>query len=205
MLKQTRGSELALMTKVGRAGPADEPRRDVRSTTLIPAFVLSELRSAFIIGFVDLHPVPGDRHRRLGALMSLGMMMLPPVMVSLPFKLLLFVLVDGWGLIINALVASYRSGGAADDRQRRSSTSPCRRCWSALKLSAPILVTALVIGFAVSLFQSVTQIQEFTLAFVPKAIGVGVALLLCGNWMLHEMVTFTVQLYSAMPQILQTG
>ena len=57
----------------------------------------------------------------------------------------------------------------------------------ALKLSAPILLTSLVIGFAISLFQSMTQIQEFTLAFVPKLIGVGIALLVSGNWMLHEI------------------
>jgi flagellar biosynthesis protein FliQ len=70
------------------------------------------------------------------------------------------------------------------------------------KLAAPILLTALAIGFAVSLFQSVTQIQEGTLAFVPKAVGVGVALLVSGNWMLHELITFTTTLYSQIPQML---
>ena len=73
------------------------------------------------------------------------------------------------------------------------------------KLCAPILLTALAIGFAVSLFQSVTQIQEVTLSFVPKAIGVGVALLLSGNWMLHELVSFTTELYQRIPTILTTG
>jgi flagellar biosynthetic protein FliQ len=73
----------------------------------------------------------------------------------------------------------------------------------ALKLSAPILVTALVIGFAVSLFQSMTQIQEFTLAFVPKVIGVGVALLVCGNWMLHTLMTFTIDLFEGLPAMLR--
>ena len=72
----------------------------------------------------------------------------------------------------------------------------------ALKLSAPILVTSLVIGFAVSLFQSVTQIQEFTLSFVPKVVGVGVALLLCGNWMMHTLVSFTQDLFAALPAML---
>ncbi|SDS44286.1 flagellar biosynthetic protein FliQ [Nocardioides scoriae] len=72
----------------------------------------------------------------------------------------------------------------------------------ALKLSAPILVTSLVIGFAVSLFQSMTQIQEFTLSFVPKLVGVGVVLLLCGNWMLHTLETFTVQLFESIPGLL---
>ena len=70
------------------------------------------------------------------------------------------------------------------------------------KLSAPILLTALIVGFAISLFQSVTQIQEATLSFVPKAIGVGVALLFTGNWMLHEVTTFTTQLYETIPTLL---
>jgi flagellar biosynthesis protein FliQ len=72
----------------------------------------------------------------------------------------------------------------------------------ALKLSAPILVTSLVIGFAVSLFQSITQIQEVTLSFVPKVIGVGIALLICGNWMMHTLVTFTQDLFAGLPAML---
>ena len=72
----------------------------------------------------------------------------------------------------------------------------------ALKLSAPILMTALSIGFAVSLFQAMTQIQEFTLAFVPKVIGIGVALILSGNWMLHTMIDFTVDLFERIPTLL---
>lgn len=72
----------------------------------------------------------------------------------------------------------------------------------ALKLSAPILATSLVIGFTISLFQSMTQIQEFTLAFVPKVIGVGVALLVSGNWMLHTLVSFTQDLFATLPSLL---
>lgn len=72
----------------------------------------------------------------------------------------------------------------------------------ALKLSAPILVTSLVIGFVISTFQSMTQIQEFTLAFVPKLVGVGIALLVCGNWMLHTLMTFTYQLFEGLPAML---
>ena len=71
----------------------------------------------------------------------------------------------------------------------------------AAKLGAPVLLTALLIGFTVSLFQSVTQIQEVTLSFVPKAIGVGVALLVSGNWMLHEMVSFTTTLFGQIPEL----
>ncbi len=72
----------------------------------------------------------------------------------------------------------------------------------AAKLAAPALVTALVIGFAVSLFQSATQVQEFTLAFVPKVVGVAIALLVCGHWMLTTIVTYTSQLLTSIPQLL---
>lgn len=71
-----------------------------------------------------------------------------------------------------------------------------------MKLSAPILLTALFIGFAISLFQAMTQIQEFTLAFVPKVIGIGVALILSGNWMLHTLIDFTVDLFERIPTLL---
>jgi flagellar biosynthesis protein FliQ len=72
----------------------------------------------------------------------------------------------------------------------------------AAKLAAPALISALVIGFVVSMFQSATQIQEFTLAFVPKLIGVGVALLLFGHWMLSTMMTFTSELFESIPKML---
>ena len=72
----------------------------------------------------------------------------------------------------------------------------------ALKLSAPILVTSLVIGFTVSLFQSMTQIQEVTLAFVPKLIGVGLSLLISGNWMLHTLIDYTHDLFARLPGLL---
>lgn len=106
MLGQTRESDIALMTRAAEA-PNPETRADVSMTTLMPAFMLSELRAAFIIGFVIFVPFLVIDLVVSGALMSMGMMMLPPVMVSLPFKLLLFVLVDGWTLIITALIGSY--------------------------------------------------------------------------------------------------
>lgn len=106
MLGQTREDDLALVTRAADQ-PNPETREDVDILTLIPAFMLSELRSAFIIGFVVFVPFLVIDLVVSSSLMSMGMMMLPPVMVSLPFKLLLFVLVDGWGLIVTALVGSY--------------------------------------------------------------------------------------------------
>jgi flagellar biosynthetic protein FliP len=108
MLAHTRPEEIALMLRAAHL-PNPPSSSSVGLTTLIPAFVLSELRSAMIIGFVVYIPFLVIDMVVSSSLMSLGMMMLPPVTVSLPFKLLLFVLVDGWGLVINALVASYRT------------------------------------------------------------------------------------------------
>jgi len=106
MLAHTGDSEIQLLVTVSdREQP--QSRDDVGMTTLVPAFVLSELKQAFIIGFVIFIPFLVIDIVVSGALMALGMMMMPPVMVSLPFKLLLFVLVDGWGLIIRSIVASY--------------------------------------------------------------------------------------------------
>lgn len=72
----------------------------------------------------------------------------------------------------------------------------------AAKLAAPALVTALVVGFTVSLFQAATQIQEFTLAFVPKAVGVAIALIASGSWMLNSLLTFTQELFAKIPTLL---
>ena len=72
----------------------------------------------------------------------------------------------------------------------------------AAKLCAPILITALVVGFAISLLQSITQIQEVTLSFVPKAIAVALAILVCGHWMIAEMVAFTNDLFARIPGLL---
>lgn len=69
-------------------------------------------------------------------------------------------------------------------------------------MCAPILITALVVGFAVSLLQSITQIQEATLSFVPKAVAVVLALVICGHWMITEIVTFTHQLFDKIPALL---
>ena len=106
MLGQTGDEELALLHNVARRDlPTD--RTDVPMSTLVPAFIISELKQAFIIGFIVFIPFLVIDIVVSGALMALGMMMMPPVMVSLPFKLLLFVLVDGWALVIQSLVSSY--------------------------------------------------------------------------------------------------
>jgi flagellar biosynthesis protein FliQ len=75
----------------------------------------------------------------------------------------------------------------------------------AAKLAAPVLITSLVVGFAISVLQSITQVQEVTLSFVPKAVAVAIALLVCGQWMISEVVSFTHQMFAMVPQLLGGG
>lgn len=106
MLAHTREEDIALMSRAaGLDNPVDASAVPIQ--TLIPAFMISELRAAFIIGFVIFVPFLVIDLVVASALMAMGMMMLPPVMVSLPFKILLFVMVDGWGLLVTNLVGSY--------------------------------------------------------------------------------------------------
>ncbi|MGY1854883.1 flagellar type III secretion system pore protein FliP [Modestobacter sp. SYSU DS0290] len=106
LLDNTRDDELKLMVGLsGEERPADAA--SVSMMTLVPAFVLSELKSAFIIGLVVFIPFLVLDMLVSASLMAMGMMMVPPTVVSLPFKLLLFVIVDGWALITTALVGSY--------------------------------------------------------------------------------------------------
>ena len=107
MLKQVREKDLALFVKLSGM---EQPKNmdDVPTRLLIPGFVLSELRTAFQIAFVVFIPFLIIDMVVASVLMSMGMLMLPPIMVALPFKILLFVLVDGWYLIVKALVESFR-------------------------------------------------------------------------------------------------
>jgi flagellar biosynthetic protein FliP len=109
MFNQTREKDLALFIKMSKMNkPKNED--DIPTTILIPAFVISELKTAFIIGFVLFVPFLIIDMVVASVLLSMGMMMLPPIMVSLPFKLMLFVLVDGWNLIVGSLVKSFVAG-----------------------------------------------------------------------------------------------
>ncbi len=106
MLKQTRQSDVALFSKLAKL-PAATPAQDLPLSVLVPSFVTSELKSAFQIGFMIFIPFLIIDMIVASVLMSLGMMMLSPVLVALPFKLMLFVLADGWNLLLGSLAASF--------------------------------------------------------------------------------------------------
>ncbi len=106
MFTQTRPSDLALFVKLAKI-PKPKTLSDVPTITLIPAFVISELKTAFQIGFIIFLPFLIIDMVASSVLMAMGMMMLPPVVISLPFKIMLFVLVDGWALLIGSMVKSF--------------------------------------------------------------------------------------------------
>ena len=106
MLKQTREADLALFAKLAKVAPMEGPEQ-VTLRILLPAFVISELKTAFQIGFIIFIPFLIIDLVVASVLMALGMMMVPPASISLPFKLMLFVLVDGWQLLVGALAQSF--------------------------------------------------------------------------------------------------
>jgi flagellar biosynthetic protein FliP len=106
MFNQTRDQDLSLFVRLAKV-PTPKTRADVPTTALIPAFVLSELKTAFEMGFIIYLPFLVIDMVAASVLMAMGMMMLPPVVISLPFKIMLFVFVDGWSLLIGSLVKSF--------------------------------------------------------------------------------------------------
>jgi flagellar biosynthetic protein FliP len=107
MFRQTRTDDLALFVRLSRMEEQPRTRADIPTSVLIPAFIVSELKTAFQIGFMIFLPFLIIDLIVSSTLMSMGMIMLPPVFISLPFKILLFVLVDGWALITDSLVRSF--------------------------------------------------------------------------------------------------
>ena len=107
MFKQTRENDIALFVNLMN-GPRPASPEEVPTTVLIPAFVISELKTAFQIGFLIYIPFIVVDMVVASTLMSMGMMMVPPVMISLPFKILLFILVDGWHLVVRSLLLTFK-------------------------------------------------------------------------------------------------
>ena len=106
MFNQTRDTDLALFLKMSNV-QQPKTRGDVPTTVLVPAFIVSELKTAFQIGFIIYLPFLVIDMVAASVLMAMGMMMLPPVVISLPFKIMLFVFVDGWNLLVGSLVKSF--------------------------------------------------------------------------------------------------
>ena len=148
-MKQTRQADVMLFAKLAKLDPAVKTA-DVPFKVLVPAFVTSELKSAFQIGFLVFLPFLIIDMIVASVLMSLGMMMLSPVLIALPFKLMLFVLADGWNLLLGSLAASFVHLTTPDARlpwtHNRSSRFGQQGLYMLLMVSAPVLLTVLAVG-----------------------------------------------------------
>jgi flagellar biosynthetic protein FliP len=173
---------------------------DVPTYVLIPAFILSELTVAFKIGILLFIPFLVIDMVVASALMSMGMIMLPPIMISMPFKLILFVLVDGWSLLTNQLVYSFglvfMSIGDVTSLLRGG-------ILQVLILALPLLLSALLIGLTVAILQATTTIQEQTLTFVPKVITILTVLAFLGGWMFTSLGEYTRELFRQIPEMVK--
>ncbi|OPJ57101.1 flagellar type III secretion system pore protein FliP [Alkalithermobacter paradoxus] len=108
MMKQTRENDISLFLELSKAAEKPEKLEDIPNSVLIPAFLISELKTGFQMGFILFIPFIIIDMVVASTLMSMGMMMLPPVMISLPFKILLFILIDGWNLIVRSIVIGFK-------------------------------------------------------------------------------------------------
>ena len=200
MLRQTREADLALFARLANSGPLQGPEA-VPMRILLPAYVTSELKTAFQIGFTIFIPFLIIDLVIASVLMALGMMMVPPATIALPFKLMLFVLVDGWQLLVGSLAQSFYSS-----RREMTPESVMMMGTEAMKvalaLAAPLLLVALVTGLIISILQAATQINEMTLSFIPKIVAVFIAIIVAGPWMLNLLLDYVRTLFSNIPYII---
>jgi flagellar biosynthetic protein FliQ len=193
MLAQTRENDLQLFAKLsGKSQFASA--EDVPLTVLIPTFITSELKTAFQIGFMVFIPFLVIDLVVASVLMSMGMMMLSPVLVSLPFKIMLFVVVDGWTLLIGTLAASFHHMTPETVMDLAHKT-----LMVTTMIAAPLLLIALIAGLVIGMLQAATQINESTLSFIPKLLLLVLTLFVAGPWILRVLIDFTRDLYASIP------
>ena len=200
MLRQTREADLGLFARLANTGPLQGPEA-VPMRILLPAYVTSELKTAFQIGFTIFIPFLIIDLVIASVLMALGMMMVPPATIALPFKLMLFVLVDGWQLLVGSLAQSFYClrGKMTPESVMMMGTEAMK---VALALAAPLLLVALVTGLIISILQAATQINEMTLSFIPKIIAVFIAIIIAGPWMLNLLLDYVRTLFTNLPYII---
>ena len=176
--------------------PAVTDLEQLPIVTIVTAFVTSELRTAFQMGFAVFLPFVIVDVIVASVLMSLGMFMLPPAMISLPFKLLLFVLADGWSLVFQNLDREFplMSNALALDLMRSA-------IQIALVVAAPMLIAALLVGLIVGLLQAVTQIQEQTLTFIPKLLVMTLVFVTLLPWFVSRLVEYLAGVLRTLPTL----
>jgi flagellar biosynthetic protein FliP/flagellar biosynthetic protein FliQ len=195
MIAQTRESDLDLFFRISGAERVMGPE-DVPFSILMPAFITSELKTAFQIGFIIFIPFLVIDIVVASVLMAMGMMMLSPLIISLPFKIMLFVLVDGWGLIIGTLAASF---GMTQEVVLDLFGSAF---FLTVIMVLVIVGPSLLVGLVVSTFQAATQINEQTLSFLPRLIVTLATIMMTGPWLVGQLTDLFERLMTDIPNII---
>jgi flagellar biosynthetic protein FliP len=199
MTKQTREDDIAMFMQIANRGELQSSAQ-VPFTTLMPAFITSEIKSAFTIGFLIYIPFVVIDLIVASVLMAMGMMMLSPMIISMPIKLMLFVLIDGWTLLMASLANSFVFEGVSMDTA--SVVDLARQAlWMTMIISGPLLGVGLIVGLVVGIFQAATSINEQTLSFIPKILAVGLTMSIAGGWMINTMVDYTKGIFIRIPSL----
>ena len=211
MLAQTRTSDLELFVRLSKRTDIGSPEA-TPLTILVPAFVTSELKTAFQIGFMIFIPFLIIDLVVSSVLMAMGMMMLSPLIISLPFKIMLFVLVDGWALIIRTLAGSFgtvwrcrrltRRWRAGDMTPEVALDLFREALWLTAMIVGVLVVPSLLVGLVVAMFQAATQINEQTLSFLPRLMVILLTLIVLGPWLLRQLMEYTQTLIGNIPLLI---
>ncbi len=186
LVRFAREKDVSLFVEIAHA-PAPRTPADLDLKILIPAYILSELKTGFQIGAVLFLPFLVIDLVVASVTLSVGMVQLPPVMISAPFKILLFVLVDGWNLVVGSLMKSFYHMTPDSVVQILRQT-----LMTAFWLAAPLLAVGFVTGIVVSLVQIATSMQDTAFSTVPRLVAFLSAILLLLPWMLQRSMAYAV-------------
>ena len=193
MVANTRSSTMNMFAEMAGEGPFEDTQA-IPLSIVLPSFITSELKTAFEIGFLIFMPFLVIDFVIASILMSFGMMMLSPMLISLPFKLLLFVLVDGWAMTIGSLSSTFVVGldnMIFDQNVQYLSMA----FWQIIVVAGPILLVALAVGLFIGLIQAATSINEMTLSFVPKLFIVLLTLSLMATFIFSQMTDYFAYIF----------
>ena len=162
---------------------------------VIPAYIFSELKTGFQIGAILFLPFLVIDMVTASVTTSIGMMQLPPVVISTPLKILLFVVADGWNLVVGSMLKSFHCEAR---RCRRNKWCSSRRqtLEAAFWVAMPILLSAMAVSLVINIGQVMTSVQDTTVTTVPRLAAVGIIVFLLTPWMLHHLVAFTSAFFS---------
>ena len=200
MILNTRQSDLSMFSEI--AGEEDfNTKEDIPFSIALPAFITSELKTAFQIGFLLFLPFLVIDMVVASVLMSLGMMMLSPMLVALPFKILLFVLVDGWSMTVGSLVSTFCFTVEVIMGYENNIEMVSIAFWTVLKLAGPVLLVALIVGLIIGIIQAATSINEMTLSFVPKVVIVILTIAIFTNYLLTGLSDYFMFIFETVASI----